>query len=414
MIGLGRPRRSIVAAAVVGAVLVASACTGSSSSEQTASRAGESDSGRATGERGDVEVEGEGEGDNPEREDSGDDQDESSSGDSSEDAEPSVLGLHLGYDIPGLDVGDDTELRRIEQETLSSCMAREGFTYVAYVPDPTTLYVPVEEGLDPDSRRFAATYGFGVSTQFYAQRDVGPGLLGHSGDGSGYAFEENPNDVIRAGLTPEELAAYDRAFWGADSPYFLSTAQQDELAASGKLVGRLITSHGCIGEAQRAIDGEAGEVLDVFAIEILTMTERAYSDDRYLEYAATVERCVHDAGYDFYVNQPAWAILAHFDDLVSTVDQLVGGNPFDELTDDDLAELSPQEIDALYDLPRDLGDEARNRLAEVQDLEVATATTVWDCGGSADEERRVINEILAGLQADFIEEHRDELERFRR
>lgn len=334
--------------------------------------------------------------------------------DDDQDEDASVLGRHLGYEIPGLDVGDETELRRIEQETLADCMAGEGFTYIAYMPDPAALYVPVEEGLDPESREFAARYGFGVSTQFYAQRDVGPGLLGHSGDGSGYAFEENPNDVIRAELSPEELDAYERAFWGAGSPRFMSSAEQAELEAEGVLVGRLLASHGCFGEAQQAIDGEAFEVLDVFAIEILTMTERAYSDERYLTYAASVERCVHEAGYDFYANQPAWTTLAHFDGLLTEVDAIVGGDPFEDLTDAELAALSPREIDELFDTPRDVPDEARDQLAEIQDLEVATATTVWDCGGSADEERRVIGEVLSEMQAEFIETNRDELERFRR
>lgn len=45
---------------------------------------------------------------------------------------------------------------------------------------------------------------------------------------------------------------------------------------------------------------------------------------------------------------------------------------------------------------------------------MATATTVWDCGGSADEERRVINEVLAEMQAEFIEANLQELEPFRR
>lgn len=331
-----------------------------------------------------------------------------------DDEAASVLGRHLGYEIPGLDVGDTTELRRIEQETLADCMAEEGFSYLAYVPDPTTLYVPVEEGLDPESREFATRYGFGISTQFYAQRDLGPGLLGHSGDGSGYAFEENPNDAIRAELTPEELAAYDRAFWGPDSPHFMSSAELAELEAEGILAGRALASHGCFGRAQQAIDGEAGEVLDVFAVEILTMTQRAYSDERYLAHADGVERCVHEAGYDFYANQPAWTTLAHFDELLAPVDALVGGDPFDELTNAELAELSPREIDALFDAPRDVPAEAKTRLAEIQDLEVATATTVWDCGGSADEERRVINEVLAEMQAEFIEANLQELEPFRR
>lgn len=405
---IGFPRSGSLGVAVVAALaLMISACSSGSGSEEPSP---------AAGNQADANEPATGPAVATDADDSDDavDPAEAERGSTEDDVEPSVLGAHLGYEIPGLDVGDSAELRRIEQETLAACMAREGFTYIAYLPDPATIYVPVQDGLDPESREFAAIYGFGVSTQFYAQRDVGPGLLGHSGDGSGYAFEENPNEVVRAGLSPEELAAYDRAFWGADSPYFLSSAEQDELEASGKLVGRLITAHGCIGEAQRAIDGDASDVLDVFAIEILTMTERAYSDDRYLAYAADVERCVHQAGYDFYANQPAWATLAHFDELVSAVDELVGGDPFEELTDADLAALSPQEIDALYDLPRDVGEEARNRLAEIQDLEVATATTVWDCGGSADEERRVINDILADLQARFIEEHRSELEKFRR
>ncbi len=412
-----RWRRRALAAALAALVSVTACSATTSDDEGAAGRepAQEDTDDNGSNNRADT-------GNNAAEPDSGDDSNNGSGGNDGDgeprtgedDTEASVLGRHLGYEIPGLDVGDEAELRRIEQETLADCMAGEGFTYLAYLPDPATLYVPVEEGLDPESREFAARYGFGVSTQFYAQRDVGPGLLGHSGDGSGYAFEENPNDVIRAELSAEELAAYERAFWGADSPYFMSSAEQAELEAEGILVGRLMASHGCFGEAQRAIDGEAFDVLDVFAIEILTMTERAYSDERYLDHAASVERCVHEAGYDFYANQPAWATLAYFDGLLAEVDELVGGDPFAELTDAELGELSPQEIDELFDVPRTIPDEAKDRLAEIQDLEVATATTVWDCGGSADEERRVIGEALAEMQAEFIEANRDELERFRR
>ena len=334
--------------------------------------------------------------------------------DDAADGERSVLGAYLGYEIPGLDPGDQAELRRIEQDTLARCMRDQGFTYIAWAPDPATVYAPVEEGLDPESREFAERYGFGVSTQFYAQRDVGPGLIGHSGDGSGTSFEENPNERIRQALSPEELEAYDRAFWGADNPLFVPSSDADEGEDDGILEARRMTSFGCIGESQRAIDGEASAVLDVFAIEILGMTERAIADPRYVRYANDVERCVNEAGYDFYANRPDWAVLAHFDQLMFEIDELVGGNPFDQLTEVQLAAMSPAEIDALHDAPRELSIEAKDQLAEVQALETATAVTVWDCGGNRGEQRRVVDEIVADLQARFIADNRDELERFRR
>jgi hypothetical protein len=325
----------------------------------------------------------------------------------------SPLGAHLGYGIPGLDADDDGEVRRLYQDTLADCMAAEGFEYVSWVPDPDTIFVPVEEGLDPDSREFATRYGFGISTQFFAQRDVGPGLVGHTGDGSGVTFTEDPNALIRERLPAAEIEAYDRAYWGVDNPIFRPPSEYDE-EAEGQIWGRAISSHGCIGEAERTVEGDAGEVLDMFGGEILSIPQRAATDDRYLEYADAVERCVREAGFDFYTNDPPWAVLSHFDDLVTEIDELVGGNPVTALSDTELAAMDPEEIDALHDLPRELSDEARNRLAEVQDLETATAVAVWDCGGSADEQRRVLATITAELQREFIDANRAELERFRR
>ncbi len=327
----------------------------------------------------------------------------------------SILGRYLGYEIPGFGGDDDLALRRLEQDTIAACMRREGFEYVAWVEDPAVVYVPVEEGLDPTSREFATRYGFGVSTQFYGQRDVGPGLVGHSGDGSGVNVTENPNSAIRADLTPRELEAYDRAFWGDDSPVF--GGEVDEPAdgdEAGVLAARQMVANGCIGEAQRAIDGEAGAVLDAFAPEILGMPTRAYADPRYRAHADDVERCVRAAGFDFYSVEPPWATLAHFDDLLFQLDESVGGDPFDELDEADLAELTPRELDALHDVPRTLSNEVKTRLGEIQDLEIRTATAVWDCGGNAETERALIDEILGELQTEFIDANREELARFRR
>jgi hypothetical protein len=155
-------------------------------------------------------------------------------------------------------------------------------------------------------------------------------------------------------------------------------------------------------------------VLDVFAVEILGLGQRAMADERYVAWADGVERCVDEAGFDFYRQRPPWAVLAHFDALVFELDAEVGGSPFDTIDEAELAAMSAEEIDALYDLPRDIPDDLLDRLAEIQDLETRTAVALWDCGGNAAEQRRVLAEITAELQADFIAANRDDLERFRR
>ena len=112
-------------------------------------------------------------------------------GASTEDDLGSAVANYLGYQVPGYGEVDQSELLVEQQEVIARCMRNQGFNYIAWVEDPASTYVPVDEDLDPESREFAATYGFGVSTQFYSQDDVGPGLVGHSGDGYSMATQLN-------------------------------------------------------------------------------------------------------------------------------------------------------------------------------------------------------------------------------
>lgn len=330
--------------------------------------------------------------------------------DSERDDLGSPIANFLGYRVPGLGESgvDQAELQMEAEEAIASCMKAEGFNYIPWVEDTAATLVPVDPDIDHESRRFAEKYGFGVSTQFYSQEDVGPDLVGHSGDGSGIAFVENPNDTILASLPEEENFAYQMAYWGADSPIFTGESEDN-----GRIAGRTIMTGGCLGAGTTVIDGEAGAFIDAFSEQLEQIDLAVTADPRYLAYLDEVSRCMSGEGYRSYRWGPEFIqTLAVFDDQMFEVNVLVGGDPFDELPFEELASLTPAELDALYDVPRDVPDEAKARMADIQALEISVATAMWDCGGNASRDRDIRDRILEDLQTEFLEINAELLDEF--
>ena len=143
----------------------------------------------------------------------------------------------LGYRVPGLGEVDTSRIEVEAEEAIAACMRAEGFNYIAWVDDTALTNVPVDPSIDSESREFAERYGFGISTQAYSQEDVGPDLVGHSGNGSGVVFSENPNEQIVNALDEAESFAYNKAYWGGIVPCLVA-AREMKAANNNSLAER--------------------------------------------------------------------------------------------------------------------------------------------------------------------------------
>ncbi len=266
------------------------------------------------------------------------------------------------------------------EEEIARCMNSEGFEYVPVPADELTAPVTDPE-FDGGTREWAEYFGFGVSSFIvFDDGDLPPGVHGYRGDFLNVrGLEDSPNQLYLQSLSSADRAAYEETLEGVFN--------LDDSSGEWELV-----SPGCRAMAEEAVPDPFELLTEPYRSDDQGLRERVLTDPRWIAYEKAVAACVADAGYEPFLgfDQANAMFVKLLEDagLVPPSEDLVlddEGNPIMS----DSAPMLPPDTPAYYDA-----------LREVQETEREYAVTVYDCGGNRDEQRVVIDEILAEIVAD--------------
>lgn len=294
------------------------------------------------------------------------------------------------------------EEERARQEAIAACMKGEGFEYI---PQDPTQFIQFEspDGVEYGSDEWTAKYGFGISTQRFPQSALGPDLVGYDEEQMGLGIDD-PNMKIREALSPEEQAAYDEALYGDMSAFEIDPTLSEEEQAKA-MENMQFEPGGCEGEAMNAASSLSQKVYTEFSDEMDAMYERVQADPRIVEAEQKVKDCVAGKGLEYPGQEEVYTM---FEDRLTEIDAQVT-YPGADLTEDDFAAMSEEQLTALNSQPPVIPAEAKAKLAEVQAEEIALAKAVNECDGSFEDQGKLYSEVSAQYEQEFIDAHADRL-----
>lgn len=295
------------------------------------------------------------------------------------------------------------------EEQIAVCMRAEGFEYIPVDQGQFAFFGGESEELPYFSTEWIAKYGFGISTQRFAQSEVGPDLVGFDDsqfEAVDQAMPEDPNQDYIESLSPTEQDAYYEALYG-DQPELPEDATEAEWDAAYEN----FEPSGCANEAWENTDFGGGGEMDFyeeFGDDLEALYERLEADPRVAEHNDRVAACVADKGL----------VYAGMEDLYerweSRLSELQGGG-FGPMIDEDVdfESMSDEELDAFFaDQSFELSDEDKATLGEIQAEEIELATTVVECGGGPLNDEVVLGEIRVEYEREFLEANSDRLAGF--
>lgn len=246
----------------------------------------------------------------------------------------------------------ETDIARIRfhHEVVQECMRKQGFEYV--VPDLTPEEIPqvARDRRELSPEEFAQEYGYAVSTTDWLFAE-GP---------------EDPNDEILAEMSESERAAYDVALRGEQS----RADGYDETL-------------GCRGEARATVEDEfpAPDVdMDWLEAELSVLHDSIQSDGRLANAEGEWASCMADAGYTGFSRIDGGRLL-----LSNEWDGLTGNH--------EGATPTPPPPDVTNDF---------------QQREINMAVADQAC--RAEHYNDVFDTVVHDLEAEFVEQHKDDLE----
>ncbi len=286
-------------------------------------------------------------------------------------------------------------------------MTREGFEYVPRDASDIDFF-SAADGLDYDSREYAEKYGFGITTERFSQEEVGPELVGHNYDEFEESFDDDPNNAIVEAMDDSTREAYYEALYGPEDSfpvYDPETMTDEELEA---LENQIYEPQGCQGEAWTEGDGSlANKFYQDFSDELQDMYEAIEDDPRLKAKEDEISECVGDKGYEFTgFDETLWE---SFEEDLGKIDQMLGGFPGEDLTEEDFNTMTPEQLDEIFSQPREFTDEAKTLLGELQAEETAMAVAVWDCGGGFAATGELYQEVAAEYERQFLADNADQL-----
>lgn len=300
------------------------------------------------------------------------------------------------------------EEERARQDLIAQCMADQGFEYVAFVPDTGFGFVETD-GLEYGSDEWVAKYGFGISTTWFSQEEVGSNLVGNDYGDFADAFDSDPNNEIREAMTDAEAEAYDTALYGDQSFFEIDESlTEEEAEAQFEDFEPDFESMGCQGQAYNESDGNTAAFYQEFDDDLEAMYERMEADPRVQQVENEVGECMAGKGLDYTTIDE---VTERFYEDVSALESQVGF-PGEDLSDADFEQLSPEEIEAIYNQPRVLSDDVLSTLGELQAEEIELAQAVQECGGGFDAQQELGFEILAEYEQEFLDNNADRLAEF--
>lgn len=286
---------------------------------------------------------------------------------------------------------------RQRQQLIAECMAQQGFEYVPVDYSDQVFFGGFDDELDPTSREWAATYGFGYTTF----------------SGTDEVFEESeaewidPNQEYIEGLTEGARDAYYEALYGTPPEFDpnLSDEEFDQLLEENP---DLFEPQGCEGEAWISTDdfAQVGDVFQVLGDKFDELYERVEADPRIAAFEREWAECMTGKGH-------AYADMDEmYEDLGERSSELWNDgdyvDPFEGLSDEEIQNIidttSEEALDELFAGP----EPDPELLAEIQEWEIALALDSFDCGGNSQWDEW--QEIFEEYQQTFIEENLDAIQ----
>lgn len=280
--------------------------------------------------------------------------------------------------VPGASRFDPAEFQResrAHEEAIARCMAAEGFEYVPYVPN--IQWTVVEGGglavlapgggqlPDLPQDEFAAQYGYGLSTREPQDEELD---------------DVDPNSAIVDAMSVAERVAYHQALLGVEQ----------SLDAQGRPNAEMVGDpESCWEQAATEVWGDRGAAIDTDPVlaafsplldQIGAIEERIAADPRMVAANEAWSACMSDAGFPGYtdLNAPQTDVAQRAREVMGTA--------FDPTLAD------PGE------------------LAELQRFEIAIATADDACRDGYGE---TYQQVRYDIEAQFVEQHRTELEQYR-
>lgn len=303
-----------------------------------------------------------------------------------------------GTEVPWSSDEQREQQRRFE-EAVAECMAEEGFEYVpALGDDQLRAY---EEAAALPTEEFVKQHGYGFTF----------GYLDSGGEST-----RDPNQEIREALSPGARDAYDAAMWGdavevidAGGTTVLRQVPSDEAPRSAE------DARGCQQQARKDVYGSetptVGEIpFRTLLDDIFQLYQRVEDDPEVAEAARAWSECMADAGYPGFeaVADARRSVLERLSDLVLGPAAPPGGDG-----DENPADAGGGAAGAAGGVAG--GDGAATvdseKLEQLHEQEVAQAAVDYAC--QQEHYLDVYREVAHELEAEFVEQHRDELERYR-
>jgi hypothetical protein len=267
--------------------------------------------------------------------------------------------------------------RRVEDAT-ATCMQAAGFRYVAVPPEsnPKSKF-DAAFNLPPD--KFAAQYGYGVSTIDWAKTD----------DSS------NPNTAIRNALSATAKKAYDKALSGQFA------AGNGAIAVPADKGNNAKVDMGCRGKAADQVYGSAAtNKADTFSKyqslfkDLEALQKRIEADQRVVDATTAWSDCLADAGHAGF-KKPADARQK----VQQKLDQLTGANP--AKTPGKATLSGPPSFDKVDS----------QKLADLRKFEIELAKADQACKAKGYD--AVYKKAQYELEKEFVTAHKAELEAYR-
>lgn len=335
----------------------------------------------------------------------------------------SPIAEFLGEDSFGFggEISDEQKAQYVEQERqreekVALCMSEQGFDYT---PRDTSqdfnFFEGGEDGLEWGTREWSEKWGLGISTQRYSQEAVGPDLVGHDFDSApaeGEDEPQDPNQEYYESLDDSTRKAYDDALHGAEDFPMIdeSTMSEEEVEAAYDA----FEPTGCYATANEDSQYEKLEEFNTeFGDEMNKMWETALKDPRVTEAYAKINECMTEKGLEPISLDIDEDPYQKFEEKLEEVDKLAGPSPIDEMTEEDFAEMSEEELERLFSQSQVLSDEAKVKLGEIQKEEIEFALGSFDCGGSFFEVPDILKEVVVEYEEQFLTDNASELEKFR-
>lgn len=313
-------------------------------------------------------------------------------------------------DFFGWPTGDDPEAAQAEfeaqearvQELVRACMVDQGFEYIPAVPPQGSFAV-----MSDSEEEFVREQGFGITT-WYGRED-----LNQPTEGTEWV---DPNQAVVEAMSDSEREAYYEALYG---PPDQGEPQVDE--ETGETIYMMEGfGAGCMGQAQEEAFGNQNALWEEMQPELDEMWQRITADPRMVEANETWSACMADRGFDYPTPEGMYETV--YEDFQKRFEEIVGPNggyadPFEGWSQQEIdaffAEKTQEEIEAFFAQAQDEAEARIDQaaLAALQQEERDLAVANHECSLDL---RDLQTELSKEYEAEFIREHRAQLEEIRR